>query len=379
MRGSSSVDDATSFGVGRCYCTTCCHTPSVASRHIDTPWAPTVTVKMLPADDQLTRHTADGLKSCTKRRSQPALCVASAVPLTAATAARSLHTNTCPSCAPLAIVDFGRPGLGAHATSRTQSVWPCSTSPSDHCPHTPHRHVRTMLSQPALASALTGCPGAVLDNKAPGGTAGAHVTDVTPTACIPGSLVTFHVVSAGAYSSTETVPSEEPAASASPTSGGAHATLFTDDEWRPGGVMYTCCHKLSDASRHTMTLPSWPADASSVPHFGCAHPTCHTGPWCPTRSATCACCSPLDTSNTLTVPSEEQVARWRPWWSSCASLMASAWPGSNVPPDVPAVISPGSRCAQRPRRRVCNGPLAARVHANGWRAAGLLAARRMAF
>eukprot|EP00955_Chlamydomonas_euryale_P111773 366088-Chlamydomonas_euryale.AAC.19 len=179
MRGSSSVDDATSFGVGRCYCTTCCHTPSVASRHIDTPWAPTVTVKMLPADDQLTRHTADGLKSCTKRRSQPALCVASAVPLTAATAARSLHTNTCPSCAPLAIVDFGRPGLGAHATSRTQSVWPCSTSPSDHCPHTPHRHVRTMLSQPALASACD-CPGR--------GRGAVNIAVVVPCTCKRGSL-----------------------------------------------------------------------------------------------------------------------------------------------------------------------------------------------
>ena len=48
--------------------------------------------------------------------------------------------RTCPSCPQLAIVFFGSPMFGAHATSLTQSVCPASASSSCQ-PNSPYRQI----------------------------------------------------------------------------------------------------------------------------------------------------------------------------------------------------------------------------------------------
>lgn len=84
--------------------------------------------------------------------------------------------------------------LGAQATSRTQSVWPSSTSSSAHpCVSSRTPQIFTKLSQPALAKRFTPagaagtCPGIVAVGcgaiNEPGCTAGAHETALHPIAC----------------------------------------------------------------------------------------------------------------------------------------------------------------------------------------------------
>lgn len=83
--------------------------------------------------------------------------------------------------------------FGAHATSRTQSVWPSSTSSSSHsCLSSRKPHSLTRLSQPADAKRFTDCtaagcwPGTVLfacgTMSEPGWTAGAQETALQPMA-----------------------------------------------------------------------------------------------------------------------------------------------------------------------------------------------------
>mmetsp|Transcript_35741 Transcript_35741/g.90336 ORF Transcript_35741/g.90336 Transcript_35741/m.90336 type:complete len:278 (-) Transcript_35741:411-1244(-) len=141
---------------------------------------------------------------------------------------RSLHANTCPSCPALAMVERGRPRLGAHATSRTQSVWPGSASSSAHMPPSPQLHTLIVLSQPQLTRRLTGAGGALEETRDPGATAGAQDTAVAPTAWLPGSFVLSHWPVLDVYSMMEMVPSEEAAARMSPSSWGAHAMLLMD-------------------------------------------------------------------------------------------------------------------------------------------------------
>ncbi|PNH05268.1 hypothetical protein TSOC_008483 [Tetrabaena socialis] len=152
------------------YCVICCHTPSIDSFHSVTALLPSDTARMEPVVDQLTRQTGT-LKSCTSRLSQPPL-------------GSSPYTNTCPSCPADAMVFLGRPRLGAHATSRTQSLCPGSESPSRHprslCVHT--------CGRPEVTNRFTGPAGCcLLVTSEPGACAGAQLTAVHPTLCPPGS------------------------------------------------------------------------------------------------------------------------------------------------------------------------------------------------
>ena len=82
--------------------------------------------------------------------------------------------------------------FGAHATSRTQSVWPSSTSSSTHaCVSSRKPQIFTRLSQPAdakrftLGGAVGACPGSVAGwgtSSEPGWTAGAQETALQPMA-----------------------------------------------------------------------------------------------------------------------------------------------------------------------------------------------------
>jgi hypothetical protein len=77
--------------------------------------------------------------------------------------------------------------FGAQATSRTQSVWPSSTSSSTQaCVSSEKLQILTMLSHPALANRFTGAERAppVLGNASsePARAAGAHDTALHPIA-----------------------------------------------------------------------------------------------------------------------------------------------------------------------------------------------------
>mmetsp|Transcript_37147 Transcript_37147/g.88311 ORF Transcript_37147/g.88311 Transcript_37147/m.88311 type:complete len:200 (-) Transcript_37147:423-1022(-) len=196
-----------------------CHCPSTASFQSVTVLLASETARMLPVVDQETRHT--GTPKSLRR-------TASHEP-----PGFSVQTYAFPSCPALAIVFIGRPRLGAHATSRTQSACLASGEPSiTHWPDAgSYVQILIRLSQPQDASRRTGSPGCWADTRAPGGTAGAHETAVTPTACAGSSVPILVVCQEPSCwcERIEMVLSDEPQASMSPSSGGAQQTLLTDE------------------------------------------------------------------------------------------------------------------------------------------------------
>ena len=145
----------------------------------------------------------------------------------------------------------GSPIFGAQATSRTQSVWPSSTSSSTHaCVSSENPQILTMLSHPALANRFTGGERAppVLDTASsePARAAGAHETALHPMAWASNTSAPhwpssghfqfspswkkkeqFHSGVAPLKVRTEILPSEEAQARMAPSSWGAHDTELT--------------------------------------------------------------------------------------------------------------------------------------------------------
>jgi hypothetical protein len=155
---------------------------------------------------------------------------------------QQIHTwvqiTTVPSCDALAMVDFGRPRLGAQATSLTQSVCLDRGGKQSSLQFPPvYFHTLMVLSHPAEASFWTG--GAISPTKEPGAAAGAQETDVTPTGWA-GSIFAFSHAPSTFCVKTEMVPSDDPHARHNPNSAGAQHMLFTEEScsWK------TCMHHL---------------------------------------------------------------------------------------------------------------------------------------
>jgi hypothetical protein len=155
-------------------------------------------------------------------------------------ATESLQSLTCEA---VAMYERGSPIFGAHATSRTQSVWPSRTSSSTHaCESSRKPHILTKLSQPALANRFTPCGVACCGvMRDPGSTAGAQETALHPMACplkmsapqVPSSeSQSIRISPASVYYTllkvkTESFPSDEAQATIAPSSCGAQETEFT--------------------------------------------------------------------------------------------------------------------------------------------------------
>ncbi len=158
-----------------------------------------------------------------------------------------VQITTVPSCDALAIVDFGRPRLGAQATSLTQSVCLERGGKQSSLQFPPvYFHTLMVLSHPPEASFWMG--GEMSPTKEPGAAAGAQETDVTPTGCA-GSILAFSHAPSAFCVRTEMVPSDEPHARHNPNSCGAQHMLFTEEScsWKTCSCCvytlewYKCC------------------------------------------------------------------------------------------------------------------------------------------
>mmetsp|Transcript_13125 Transcript_13125/g.16453 ORF Transcript_13125/g.16453 Transcript_13125/m.16453 type:complete len:242 (-) Transcript_13125:187-912(-) len=219
------------------------HSPSLFKDSVYkvTLLSPLVTAKMFPVDDQLTLQTTS-------------FSLVNSV-LSHSWFLFSLQMKTLPSWEQLAMVSYGRPMLGAQATSRTQPWCPSSTVGA-HLPSL-NVHILTVLSHPPVTNRLPESH---------------HETELTP------NLWAANFCSDQLFSlkdNTDTNVSEEAQARQSPCSCGAQAIEFTDK---------SCCsyvweidHPLSDSCQ-IITFRSYPQDAKMFPCFGCAQATCHTGP-----------------------------------------------------------------------------------------------------
>mmetsp|Transcript_132 Transcript_132/g.479 ORF Transcript_132/g.479 Transcript_132/m.479 type:complete len:208 (-) Transcript_132:518-1141(-) len=204
-----------------------CHCPSTSSFHSVTALLASEMARMFPMVDQLTRHTGTPKSFKTTGSQEPP--------------GFSVHTMALPSWPALAIVFIGRPRLGAHATSLTQSLCIAREDPS--WTQRPdcwlNVQIFTLLSQPHDTSRITGSDGPWADTREPGGTAGAHDTDVTPMGCAGSSapiLVVSQAPVAVLWVMMEMVLSEDPQASMRPSSEGAQQTLLMEAVWRVLGV-----------------------------------------------------------------------------------------------------------------------------------------------
>jgi hypothetical protein len=155
---------------------------------------------------------------------------------------QQIHTwvqiTTVPSCDALAMVDFGRPRLGAQATSLTQSVCLDRGGKQSSLQFPPvYFHTLMVLSHPAEASFWTA--GAISPTKEPGAAAGAQETDMTPTGWA-GLIFAFSHAPSTFCVKTEMVPSDDPHARHNPNSAGAQHMLFTEEScsWK------TCMHHV---------------------------------------------------------------------------------------------------------------------------------------
>lgn len=116
------------------------HTPFKFSFHSETFPSPQLTARMLPAKLQDTRQTTSGnFPGAALGVAAAGAPVVADVPsdegskgvLTQGFSGESfVHMRTVRSCDAVAKYARGRPIFGAHATSRTQSVWPASVSSS---------------------------------------------------------------------------------------------------------------------------------------------------------------------------------------------------------------------------------------------------------
>lgn len=200
------------------------HRPSLFSFHKLILLSPPDTPRMLPVNDQLTFQTT----SSKVLRMVGVQVVMSSV----------FQMMTRRSCEQLAIRDVGRPILGDHATSRTQSEWTSrrfsstQRSPSSF-------QILTVLSHPPDTKRLT-CVVIPFDadefcfprwSKAASGTADGHqLKALHPIVCAFGIFLKSNIPDS-VQVRTEMDPSELPQARTKPYSGGAKATLFTDESW----------------------------------------------------------------------------------------------------------------------------------------------------
>lgn len=218
----------------------------------------------------------------------------------------------------------GSPMFGAQATSRTQSVWPSSTSSSTHaCVSSENPQILTMLSHPALANRFTGGERAppVLDTASsePARAAGAHETALHPMAWASNTSAPHWPSSRhfqfspswkkkSSLQQCRTFESEDGDLAVRRGAGEDGAEFVGSPrhrvDWNNGascqrngaggkgvrGVPDAVCSECSLIFAHPalagccsfqmITFPSYEHDARIWPNFGCAHATCHTGPVC---------------------------------------------------------------------------------------------------
>ena len=145
--------------------------------------------------------------------------------------ASRVQMSTRPSCEHEATTEAGEEAIGAHATSRTQSVCSASVATSDHsCVAGSCRQTLTRLSHPPVTScALVESCLLAEATRAAGSYAGAHDTPFTPIWCAP-ILVAVHESSAWCVRIVTRV-SADAHARTRPSSAGAHARALTDESW----------------------------------------------------------------------------------------------------------------------------------------------------
>lgn len=199
--------------------------PSLFSFHKLTLLSPPDTPRMLPVNDQLTFQTT----SSKVLRIVGVQVVMSSV----------FQMMTRRSCEQLAIRDVGRPMLGDQPTSRTQSECISSRLSSTHRSPSSFQ-ILTELSQPPDTNRLSWVEDP-LDafefcfprwSKAASGTADGHqLRALQPIVWALGIFLKSNVPVSVLQVSTEIDPSELPQARIKPYSGGAKATLLTEESW----------------------------------------------------------------------------------------------------------------------------------------------------
>lgn len=185
------------------------HCPVKDSFHNVTSLSPDETAKMLPVTDQLTLHTTSG--NLFNSVGFQLFCPS------------SVQMTTVPSCEHVAIMLEGSPRLGAHATSRIQSLDFWGRTSACHWLSW-YLHILTKLSQPPETK--RGIVGNWLDCEVViDEVFGAHEIAFTPIWCA-GNFWCSHV-SLKVW--IEIHPSDDAAAKHRPNSCGAQATALTDD------------------------------------------------------------------------------------------------------------------------------------------------------
>ena len=122
--------------------------------------------------------------------------------------------------------------MGAHATSRTQSVCPSSVTIMTYvfCAASKSQ-MRQRQSLPPETKRRRRFRSGREDTRLPGAADGAQDTLLTPRPCALGNSCVCQLLSAGLKERTETEPSEEPERRWRPSSWGAKAMRFTEAVW----------------------------------------------------------------------------------------------------------------------------------------------------
>lgn len=198
--------------------------PSLFSFHKLILLSPPETPRMFPVSDQLTFQTT----SSNVLRMVGVHVVMSSV----------FQMMTRRSCEQLAIRDVGRPMLGDQATSRTQSE--CTSRRLSSTQRSPSSfQILTVLSHPPDTKRLIWEPIPFEADefclprwsKAASGTADGHqLSALQPMVWAFGIFLKSNIPDS-VHVRMEMDPSELPQASTKPYSGGAKATLFTDESW----------------------------------------------------------------------------------------------------------------------------------------------------
>ena len=279
---------------------TCSHCPSTLSFHRLTAPLESETASTPPAVDHDTRQTG-----CPEPKSLTSVGVQVTV------RPSSLQTKTLPSWPAEASTgdgdseneaeveaeaEEGEASLGAKATSLTHSL--CADSGAPSAIHPPallssNRHSLTRLSQPQVARRFSVVEGNQETPRTPAACALSMRSALHPSHELLLPLLLLWAIS------TETLPSELAAASASPSSCGANASAFTDAECA-GGSKGRRCHveappRPPGLPLSTQSRTRWSNEAearSPPPKRGWAQATAHTGPSWPESSASWVTVSP---------------------------------------------------------------------------------------
>ena len=176
--------------------------------------SPPLTANTFPLKLQLTRHTTASNSGRTVHFQSPSVL------------GSWVHILTVLSCDALAMYDL-ESTVGAHATSRTQSVWPVRVFVVSYpCVWGLYAQIFKTQSLPPVTNRRCGpSPPASLRTKLPGATAGAQLTAFTP---IPCAWKMFVDQFPSRNSRTETWPSDEAQASKHPSSCGDQEMRFTE-------------------------------------------------------------------------------------------------------------------------------------------------------